>query len=245
MKAQVLRLARPALRTARILAFAILAGGTASADVGPYARRAPSADGIGKLYMGREIAQVMSYHGASWLERAERMAEERPDLLLRELDLRPGMQVADIGAGTGYHAWRMAQAVGATGIVHAVDVQPQMLALLERRMAARGAANVKPILGTPADPRLPEARLDLALMVDVYHELEFPQEMLAAVVRALKPGGRVVFVEFKGEDARVPIRALHKMTVEQVRREAAVHPLEWERTVSTLPWQHVIVFRKR
>ena len=207
---------------------------------------APSADGIGKRYLGREIAGVMGWQGAAWLEREEREREERGDLLLRELGLKAGMQVADIGAGTGYYSRRMAPLVGAGGAVIAVDVQPEMLRLLADGAKAAGLANIRPQLGAADDVRLPEASIDLALMVDVYHELEYPFEVLASIVRALKPGGRVVFVEYRAEDPKVPIKPLHKMSEAQVRREAAQHPaLVWERTAGTLPWQHVIVFRKQ
>jgi SAM-dependent methyltransferase len=210
-----------------------------------YTTARASADGIGKFHAGREIAQVMSFHGAQWLERTERIDEERPDLVLAALELKPGMAVADVGAGTGYYAWRMAQRVGSSGTVYAVDIQPEMIAMLEKQVARRGTANVKALLGTPADPRLPSNTLDLVLMVDVYHEFEFPYEMLAALTRALKPGGRLVFVEFRGNDPAVPIKPLHTMTELQVRTEASLHPLEWVRTVSGLPWQHVIVFRRK
>ena len=219
--------------------------GALGQDSARYAAVRASPDGIGKVYRGREIAQVMSFHGAPWLERAERMAEERPDLVLAALDLKPGMTVADIGAGSGYYSWRIAERVGPGGTVYAVDIQPEMVRILERQMVERGVGNVKAILGTPADPRLPAGSVDLALMVDVYHEFEYPYEMLASIVRALKPGGRVVFVEYRGGDARVPIKALHTMTEAQVRREVGIQPLEWVRTVSDLPWQHVIVFRKK
>jgi ubiquinone/menaquinone biosynthesis C-methylase UbiE len=210
-----------------------------------YSAARASADGIGKIFQGREIAQVMSFHGAQWLERAERADEERPDLVLSALDLKPGMTVADVGAGTGYYAWRMAQRVGTHGTVYAVDIQPEMIRLLEQQVARRGTTNVKALLGTPTDPRLPAGTLDLVLMVDVYHEFEYPYEMLAALARALKAGGRLVFVEFRGGDPTVPIKPLHTMTEFQVRREAALHPFAWERTVNGLPWQHVIVFRKK
>lgn len=203
-----------------------------------------SADGIGKVYLGREISQVMSFHGAQWLERTERMEEERPDLVLSALELSPGMTVADIGAGTGYYSWRIAQRVGSGGAVYAVDVQLEMIRMLEMQMSRRGAVNVRAVLGTTIDPKLPENGLDLALMVDVYHEFEYPYEMLAATVRALRPGGRLAFVEFRGGDPAVPIKPLHTMTEAQVRKEAAVHPLEWVKTVRDLPWQHVIVFGK-
>ena len=210
-----------------------------------YSSVAPTPDGIGKVYMGREISHVMGFHGAQWLERTERMDEERPDLVLNALDLKPGMTVADIGAGTGYYTWRIAQRIGAAGTVYAVDVQPEMIKALEQQMSRRGIANVKAVPGTPADPKLPRNSLDLALMVDVYHEFEQPYEMLTAIVAALKPGGRVAFVEFRGNDPKVPIKPLHTMTEEQVRREAGAHALEWIRTTHDLPWQHVIVFRKQ
>lgn len=210
-----------------------------------YATVRASSDGIGKTYMGREIAQVMSYHGAPWLERSERMAEERPDLVLAALDLKPGMAVADLGAGSGFYSWRIGKLVGDRGTVYAVDVQPEMVRLLETQMAKRGVSNVRALLGTTTDPRLPAVQLDLVVMVDVYHELEFPQEVLSGIVRALKPGGRVAFVEYRGNDPAVPIKVLHTMTEAQVRKEASAEPLDWVKTVRDLPWQQVIVFRKR
>jgi ubiquinone/menaquinone biosynthesis C-methylase UbiE len=227
-----------------LLALVLPAPASAGDAVNRYTTVPASPDGIGKVYLGREIAQVMSFHGAQWLERTERTEEERPDLMLAALELKPGMTVADIGAGTGYYSWRMAQIVGAGGMVYAVDVQPEMIKLLERQMARRAIANVKPLLGTATDPKLPPGSLDLALMVDVYHELEYPYEMLSAIMRALKPGGRLAFVEFRGNDPAVPIKPLHTMTEAQVRKEAAVYPLEWVKSMRDLPWQQVIVFRK-
>ena len=209
-----------------------------------YEQKAPSADGIGKRYMGREIAQVMGWQGAAWLEREEREREERTDLLLAELALKPGMVLADVGAGTGYIARRMAAQVGPAGVVYAVDVQPEMIRLLQSLAAQAKLAQIRPVLGAVDDVRLPASSIDLAIMVDVYHELEFPREVLASIVRALKPGGRVVFVEYRAEDPRVPIKALHKMSEAQVRREAGALALTWERTAAGLPWQHVVVFRK-
>ncbi|MBC7718124.1 MAG: methyltransferase domain-containing protein [Pseudorhodobacter sp.] len=210
----------------------------------PYQQIKPSADGIGKRYMGREIAQVMGWQGAAWLEREEREKEERTDLLLRELALKPGMVVADVGAGTGYIARRMATEVGGQGAVYAVDVQPEMIEMLKALSSKAKLAQIKPVLGTASDVKLPSASVDLAVMVDVYHELEFPREVLSSLVRAMKPGGRIVFVEYRAEDANVPIKALHKMSEVQVKREAAVVGLTWERTASGLPWQHVVIFRK-
>ena len=210
-----------------------------------YSRIKASADGIGKRYMGREIAGVMGWQGAAWLEREEREKEERGDLLMRELALRPGMVVADVGAGTGYYARRMSPLVGAAGSVYAVDVQPEMIAMLTDLAKKAGLANIKPILGAVDNVKLADASIDLAIMVDVYHELEFPYEVMESIVRALKPGGRVAYVEYRAEDANVPIKPVHKMTEAQVRKEAAQHALIYERTANTLPWQHVVIFRKK
>ncbi len=210
-----------------------------------YKKSKPSADGIGKIYMGREIAGVMGWQGASWLEREERGREERPDLLLPELDLKAGMTVADIGAGTGYYSRLMAKAVGSSGTVYAVDVQPQMVTMLKDAAAKPEFANIKPVLSSVNDVKLSPQSIDLAIMVDVYHELEFPHEVMTSIIAALKPEGRVVFVEYRAEDQRVPIKEVHKMTEAQVKREALMHQLTWERTASMLPWQHVIIFRKK
>jgi len=234
-----------AMKVPRLLLWALATVATVAMAADPAYRRTPaSADGIGKVYMGREISQVMGWQGAAWLEREEREREERTDLLLAELALKPGMDVADVGAGTGYITRRMAERIGPQGTAYAVDVQPEMLRLLEAASRRAGLKNIKPVLAKVDDAQLPAASVDLAIMVDVYHELEFPQEVLASVVRALRPGGRVVFVEYRAEDPKVPIKALHKMSEAQVKREAAAHPLTWERTAGGLPWQHVVIFRK-
>ena len=217
----------------------------AQGTAGNYTTTRPSADGIGKSYMGREIAGVMGWQGAGWLERSERQQEERGDLLLRELGLKPGMAVADIGAGTGYYARRMAPLVGSSGVVYATDVQPEMMKILEDGAKKAGLSNIKPVLGGLKNVNLPDASIDLAIMVDVYHELEFPSEVIDSLVRALKPGGRIAYVEYRMEDPRVPIKTLHKMSQAQIRKEAAAHALVWERTADTLPWQHVVIFRKK
>ena len=209
-----------------------------------YERTAPSPDGIGKRYMGREISGVMGWEGAQWLERESRAHEERPALLLRDLALAPGMTVADIGAGTGYYTWQLAKKVGPGGRVYAVDVQPQMIAMLDSQMAKRGVRNVVSVLGSDTSAKLPPASVDLAIMVDVYHELAYPAEVLDSIVGALKPGGRVVFVEYRAEDPAVAIKPLHKMSEQQIRREATAHGLTWERSIKSLPIQHAIVFRK-
>jgi len=210
-----------------------------------YVKVAPSADGIGRSYMGREIAQVMGWQGASWLEREEREREERSDILMRVLDFKPGTVVADIGAGTGYYARRIADRVGPAGKVYAVDVQPEMIKMLQSLARQRGYGNITPVLGGVDDVKLPAASVDVAIMVDVYHELEFPHEVMTSILRAVKPGGRVVFVEYRAEDPRVPIKQLHKMSEAQVRREAAQHALVWERTANDLPWQHVVIFTRK
>lgn len=210
-----------------------------------YTRVPRTPDGIGKAYMGREIAGIMGWQGAAWLERAEREREEGGALLLKELRLKPGMRVADVGAGTGWYTRRIAPRVAPGGKVYAVDVQPQMVEMLRQVAAQPRYANVVPVLGGGRDPRLAPGSIDLALMVDVYHELEYPAEMLDAIVRALAPGGRVAFVEYRAEDDAVPIKPLHKMSEAQIRREAQRHGLTWERTARSLPWQHVVVFRKR
>ena len=210
-----------------------------------YSPTPASADGIGKRYMGREIAGVMGWQGAAWLEREERERQERTDLLVRALQLKPGMVVADIGAGTGFLARRIAPAVMPGGRVLAVDVQPEMVRMLQDTVRQSGLTQIEPLLGADNDVKLAPASVDLALMVDVYHELAWPHEVLASIVRALKPGGLLVFVEYRAEDPQVPIKALHKMSEAQIKREAGVHPLQWVRTVATLPWQHLVVFRKR
>jgi precorrin-6B methylase 2 len=202
-------------------------------------------DGIGRVYFGREIAQVMGHQGAAWLERPEREEEERTDTLLAALALREGEVVADIGAGSGYFSWRMARQVGAKGRVYAVDIQQEMLDLLMANMRRRQVdARVEPVLGTAQDPRLPAGAIDTILLVDVYHEFDQPFEMTQAMVRALKPGGRLVLVEYRGEDPAVPIKRLHKMTVAQVKKEMAVHPLRFETVIGTLPRQHILIFRR-
>jgi ubiquinone/menaquinone biosynthesis C-methylase UbiE len=207
-------------------------------------RQEHSGDGIGKFYLGREIAQVMGHQAADWLERQERDAEEKTELLVASLPIKPGDVVADIGAGTGYFSRRLAKKVGAAGKILAVDIQPEMLELLTNKMAELKITNVVPILGAVTNPNLPAASVDLALMVDVYHEFDHPQEMMEAISKSLRPGGRVVLVEFRGEDPQVPIKPLHKMTEAQVRKEMSGLPLEWVETKEVLSRQHIIIFKK-
>ena len=202
-------------------------------------------NGIGLFYLGREIAHVMGHQAADWLERPEREEEEKTSLLIESLKFQPGENVADIGAGTGYLTRRIGPKILPRGKVFAVEIQQEMLDLLTNKMAGFGVTNVVPVLGTITDPKLPAGGLDTIIMVDVYHEFDHPFEMTEAMCRALKPGGRMVFVEFRGEDATVPIKRVHKMTEAQVKKEMAAHPLDWKETIRVLPWQHVIVFTKR
>jgi protein-L-isoaspartate O-methyltransferase len=202
-------------------------------------------NGIGKFYMGREIAHVMGHQAADWLERPEREQEERTSLLIEALKLKPGEAVADIGAGTGYLTRRMAKKISPGGKVYAVDIQSEMLVLLTNKLSGEGITNVVPVLGTITDPKLPDRSVDTIIMVDVYHEFDHPFEMTEAMCRALKPGGRMVFVEFRGEDENVPIKRVHKMTEAQVKKEMTPHPLVWKETLGVLPWQHIIVFTRK
>jgi ubiquinone/menaquinone biosynthesis C-methylase UbiE len=201
-------------------------------------------DGIGKFYMGREIAHVMGHQAADWLERPERVKEERTDKLLKVLPIEAGMTVVDLGAGSGYFSFPLAKRVGPKGKILAVDIQKEMLDLIRARMKARKVANIEPIMGTISDPKLPEGKVDLILMVDVYHEFSHPYEMVEAMVRSLKVGGKLVFVEYRLEDPAVPIKLVHKMTQKQVKREMSVHDLKHTKTLDVLPWQHIIIFEK-
>jgi ubiquinone/menaquinone biosynthesis C-methylase UbiE len=203
-------------------------------------------NGIGIFYMGREIAQVMGHQAADWLERPEREEEERTDLLIDALKFREGEVVADIGCGSGYIARKLAKKITPGGFVYGVDIQPEMLDLLAKRMAMFRIDNVKPLLGTTTDPKVPPASCDTMIMVDVYHEFDQPYEMIRGMIAGLKPGGRIVFVEYRKEDPKVPIKEVHKMAEAQVRTEMGVHPeMEHAETIGVLPRQHIIVFRKK
>jgi ubiquinone/menaquinone biosynthesis C-methylase UbiE len=208
-------------------------------------RQEHDANGIGKFYLGREIAQVMGHQGASWLERPEREKEEHCSKLLPALKLKPGETVADIGAGSGFYTFPLSKVVGPKGRVFAVDIQPEMLKIIRARMRKWDIKNIQPVLGKIADPKLKPASIDLILMVDVYHEFSHPYEMTVELVKALKPKGRLVFVEYRLEDEKVPILIVHKMSQKQVKKEMEPHPLRYVETVNTLPWQHVIIFEKK
>jgi ubiquinone/menaquinone biosynthesis C-methylase UbiE len=203
------------------------------------ARRDPAG-----FYMGRPIAEVMSWEGVDWLFRQTRIEEEQPEAMLDALKVPRGATVADVGAGAGYHSIRLAHRVGPKGTVLATDLQPQMLEMLRNNAREAGVTNIKPIRATQSDTKLPDAKVDLILMVDVYHECSNPETTLKGLFKALKPLGRLVLVEFRGEDPEVPIKPEHKMTLGQVRREVEPQGFIFKDSLEFLPWQHVIIFEK-
>jgi len=192
----------------------------------------------------RRIASVMSAAGADWLTRPERESDEHPDEALDAIGIQRGSTVADVGAGVGYFTWRLAKRVGANGVVYGEDIQQPMLDLLLKNMSTRHLTNVRPVLGTIDDPKLPANSVDLVLLVDVYHEFSEPEKMLDRIRDSLKTGGRIVFLEYRAEDPDVPIRPEHKMTVSQVRAEVQPEGYRFDKTIEVLPQQHIIIFRK-
>jgi SAM-dependent methyltransferase len=193
---------------------------------------------------GRRFAGVMGWQGADWLDREERDIEEAPDAALDALDLKAGQTVADIGAGSGYMSVKMAKRVGSSGRVYAEDIQPEMINLLGRRLARERLANVTPVLGLVDDCKLPAAAIDLMLLVDVYHEFAEPQKMLRTMRAALKPGGRLVLLEYRKEDPSIPIRLEHKMTVAEAKLEVEAEGFTLSKTDERLPRQHILIFTK-
>ena len=212
-------------------------------DAPVYGKKTPDRDGIGKTYMGREISQVMGHLGAGWLERPERIREERTDLLVKNLELKPADVVADIGAGSGYFTFRMAREIP-DGKAYAVDISPEMLTIVKARIGKYKTKNVFPVHSSITDVKLPADSVDLVLIVDAYHEFSHPWEMARSILAALKPGGRLVLIEYRKEDPNVPIKLLHKMTQAQAKKEMAAAGFEWAETRDMLPRQHFMVFRK-
>jgi protein-L-isoaspartate O-methyltransferase len=208
-----------------------------------YTTKAGDPNGINKWYMGRQIAHVMSHFGIDWLERPERQIEENTALLLKNLDVRPGMVVADIGAGSGYHSALLSSKVG-DGKVYAVDVEPEMIAYLKDRIKLEKLSAVVPVLSTEQHVSLPPNSIDLMFLVDVYHEFSHPYEMARSMLTALKPGGRLVLVEFRLEDNTVPIKTIHKMSEKQAVKELRAAGFLFEKNIKNLPWQHCLVFGK-
>jgi ubiquinone/menaquinone biosynthesis C-methylase UbiE len=209
-----------------------------------YKIRAGDPNGINKWYMGRQIAQVMSHYGIDWLEREEREMEENTSLLLKNLVVKPGMVVADIGAGSGYHSALLSKMVG-TGKVFAVDVEPEMIVYLNARIKQEKLSRIVPVLSTEQKVSLPENTIDMMLLVDVYHEFSFPYEMALSMRAALKPGGKLVLVEFRAEDPSVPIKTIHKMSEAQAIKEFKAAGFAFDKNIDNLPWQHCVVFTKQ
>ena len=194
------------------------------------------------FHMGREIAQTMHYTGAPWLVRESRQREEDCRMMLDALGVKPGQTVCDMGAGNGFYTLELARMVGPDGLVYAVDIQPEMLRMLSRRAAQEGLGNIRLVLGSPIDPRLPVGEIDLVLCVDVYHEFSRPEAMLARIRDSLSEDGKLVLVEFRGEDPAVPIKPLHKMTKAQVRAELEPAGFRVASEFDRLPWQHLLFF---
>lgn len=194
---------------------------------------------------GRRIAQVMGAAGADWLERSERESEENPTKAIDLLKFEKGMVVADVGAGSGYYAIRIAEIVGPTGKVFANDIQPEMLSILKKRLRQKKVSNVEPVLGTEHDPKLPPKSCDVILMVDVYHEFSHPQGMLVKLKEALKDNGRLVLLEYRKEDPYVPIRPEHKMSVKEAKLEVEDEGFVLDKILEDLPWQHILIFKKK
>jgi len=209
-----------------------------------YKIRAGDPNGINKWYMGRQIAHVMSHYGIDWLEREEREMEENTSLLLKNLAVKSGMVVADIGAGSGYHSALLSKMVG-TGKVFAVDVEPEMIAYLNARIKQEKLTRIVPVLSTEQKVSLPENTIDMMLLVDVYHEFSFPYEMALSMRSALKPGGKLVLVEFRAEDPTVPIKTIHKMSEAQAIKEFKAAGFAFDKNIDNLPWQHCMVFTKQ
>ena len=207
------------------------------------AQQTATAPGVHPI-SGRRFAQPMSYLGADWLDRSERVTEEEPDIALQAIKLVKGSTVADVGAGSGYMTVKMAKRVGPTGKVYANDIQPEMLSLLRQRLAKEKIANVETVLGTVDDPKLPAGAVDLILMVDVYHEFSEPQKMLRRMHEALKPGGRLVLLEYRKEDPAIPIRPEHKMSVVEAKLEVEAEGYKLSKVDEVLPRQHILIFTR-
>ena len=200
-------------------------------------------NGIGKWYMGRQIARVMGYQGMGWLERPEREAEERTSLLLENMNIQPGDTIADIGAGSGYHVFRMAK-LAQEGIIYAVDIQEEMLAEINRKTKNDGVTNVEAVLGSEKSVNLADNSVDKVLIVDVYHEIAFPKELMESLYRAMRPDAELFLIEYRAEDPTVPIKKIHKMSEAQAVLEMKAAGLKLKENIGNLPWQHCMVFVK-
>ena len=208
-----------------------------------YTYKKGDSNGIGKWYMGREIAHVMGFQGMRWLERAEREKEENTSRLLQNIDIQPSDTIADIGAGSGYHVFKMAK-IASEGHIYAVDIQDEMLEAIQRKKESLGNRNIATVKGGEQSANLPQNSVDKVLMVDVYHEFNFPVEMLASIHKAMRKNGKLYLIEYRGEDDSVPIKKLHKMTEKQAVKEMKAVGLKLEQNIANLPWQHCMVFIK-
>ncbi len=227
-----------------ILFFAFLSLAIFSLGQDRYTIKTGDPNGIKKWYMGRQIAQVMSHYGIDWLEREEREREENTSLLLKNLAVKPGMVIADIGAGSGYHSALLSKMVG-SGKVFAVDVEPEMITYLNKRIKQEKLSRIVPVLSTEQKVSLPENTIDMMLLVDVYHEFSYPYEMALSMRAALKRGGKLVLVEFRSEDSTVPIKTIHKMSEAQAIKELKAAGFAFDKNIDNLPWQHCMVFTKQ
>lgn len=198
-------------------------------------------NGIGKWYMGREIAHVMGFQGINWLERSEREEEENTSALLENMKIRPDDNIADIGAGSGYHVFKIAPLAN-QGTIYAVDIQDEMLQAIDTKKETTGTDNIKTIKGTEKSVNLPKNKIDKVIMVDVYHEFNFPVEMIASIKKSLKPDGKIYLIEYRGEDRSVPIKEVHKMTEAQAVKEMKAAGFKLDENIDNLPWQHCMVF---
>lgn len=208
-----------------------------------YVYKSGDPSGIGKWYMGREIAHVMGFQGISWLERSEREEEENTSKLIKNMDIQPDDDIADIGAGSGYHVFKMAP-IAKNGTIYAVDIQDEMLAAMNSRKKDENVQNVSLVKGSTQSINLPENSVDKILMVDVYHEFDFPIEMVASMKKALRPDGKIYLIEYRGEDRNVPIKRLHKMSERQAVSEMNAAGFKLQKNIGNLPWQHCMVFVK-
>lgn len=228
-----------------LLSFSLLqCNGQQSSKEGEYTIKSGDPSGIGKWYMGREIAHVMGYQGMGWLERSEREEEENTTKLIANMNIEAGDTIADIGAGSGYHVFKMAPKAS-DGLVYGVDIQQEMLDAMQEKKETTGIHNIKLIKGSEKSVNLPENSVDKVLMVDVYHEFSFPIEMIASIKKALRPDGQIYLIEYRGEDQNIPIKRLHKMTEKQAVKEMEAAGMKLQKNVSNLPWQHCMIFVKK
>jgi len=212
-------------------------------NVTKYIYKSGDYSGIGKWYMGREIAYVMGFQGINWLERTEREIEEDVSTLIKNMEIKTDDTIADIGAGSGYHVFRMAP-LAENGLVYAVDIQPEMLEAIELKKRTKRVSNVETVLGSEKSINLPKNSLDKILLVDVYHEFSYPAEMVESIKNALKSNGQLFLIEYRGEDLSVPIKKIHKMTEKQSIKEMEAAGFRLKENIDNLPWQHCMIFEK-